>query len=862
MGMQGWQHRLGLLVALVLTGALGAQPPGWEDEVARIRRDWELAAMQTALQDGFLGVAENLATRLLQSGELPPDSRAAALNARLQAALARGDLAAAAAIREQLQAAGLVPQPLLEAFLHYFQGATAEAEAVLARLVQPPHSVADLAWRRMLQALILTREGATERAHEAFLEAAQLAPSAIMRDHFEAVRYRNELATGAASEAVVGGLRESVRSLRGQRSGFEAARLLAIALHRSGDSAAAVEVLNTHLALPGLREFGLRQEFLLLLGMVAGAESARGRLALSQLVAEGRGGEIPGMALNLLAEAARTAAEREILLADLRAWLEAMPAHPLADRLLAYRAHLLFEARNFAEAETSAQQLVRNFPNSPHALNGLRLLAHVSWSLSPPRYRTAADYLNQLRQRLPPGDEALETGILIADCFFLNGDFASAADAYAGVLREAPARLAPRVFFQRVLAKLRAGRLQAAADFIDASRQDPRLDLDALWRAEWNLLDALRRSGRSAEAFARIGRALQQDAPLEPVPPQLLLRMRWIDARLTLEAGQPGAAAQKALDLVDSLQTGALAAIPGELARELESDLLLLLGEARFALGERSAALESFSLLRTRHPQSGAAVLSYLVESRSDAASDNLVSAQQSLIALVDRFPDSEYAPIALWEAALNAEQRGLNVHLQEAIAILERLVSAYPQHGLVFYARLRQGDIARRLNDFPTALLLYERVLAQFPDHAERFRAELSRADCLMAMGSADPARFESAAVLYERICLLPVAPPAVRLEAGYKWAHALRQQQDPAGFERVLWLVYRNFVLDPDLSQILRAAPAGRYWMARTLLELGALRLENGDAMGARELYGSLLRLDLPGAALARARLESLTP
>ncbi len=860
MGRQGWQRALVLLGALVVIGAVAAQSPQSEGEVDRIRRDWELAAMQAALQEGFFGVAEQMALRLLQGGDLPAATLAAALNARLHTALARGDLAAAEAARDELQAAGLAPQPLLEAFFHYFKGATGAAEAALAGLGQPPDSSADAAWRRLLQALILAREGATERAHEAFLEAAQLAPSGPLRDHFEVIRHRSELAAGAVGEATIGGLRESVRSLRGQRSGFEAARLLAIALHRGGDSAAAIEILNTHLAMPGLREFGLRQEFLLLLGMVAGADSARGRLALGQLVAEGEGGDIPGMALNLLASAARTPVEREALLTDLRGWLENMPAHPLADRLLALRAYLLFESRNLAEAEATAQQLLRLYPNSPHALTALRLLAHVSWNQSPPRYRTAADYLNRLRQRLPPGDESVETGILIADCFFLNGDFTSAADAYASVLREAGPRHAPKVFFQRVLAKIRAGRLEAAADFIDASRADPRLSADILWMAEWNLLDALRRGGRIADAFARIARTLDPDPASQPVAPELRLRMQWLEARLTLEAGQPETAAQKAAAVREALLSGALDPIPDELLREVEADLLLLLGEARLALGQRGPAAEAFSLLRGRYPQSGPAVLSYLVESRSDAASDNLVSAQQNLIALADRFPDSEYAPIALWEAALNAEQRGLDAHLQEAIAILERIVATYPRHSLVFYARLRQGDLARRLNDFPTALVLYEQVLTQFPDHPERFRAELSRADCLMAMGGADPARFESAAVLYERLCLLPAAPPAVRLEAGFKWAHTLRQQQDAAGNERVLWLVYRNFVLDPDLSQAVRAAPAGRYWLARTLLELGALRLESGDAIGARELYEAVLRLDLPGTAVARARLESL--
>jgi tetratricopeptide (TPR) repeat protein len=290
------------------------------------------------------------------------------------------------------------------------------------------------------------------------------------------------------------------------------------------------------------------------------------------------------------------------------------------------------------------------------------------------------------------------------------------------------------------------------------------------------------------------------------------------------------------------------------------SHLLLLKGEAEIANDQREAGLATFARLRQAYPDSGPTILSFLVESRSEAAGDNLVNAQQSLIAIVDQFPFSEYAPIALWEAALNSEQRGLNVHLQEAISILERLVTAYPRHELVYYARLKQGDLARRLNDFPTALLLYERLLSQYQDHPERYRAELSRADCLMALGSEDSDRFDRAAVIYERNCLLPTAPLPVRIESGFKWAHSLRQQNDLPGAEAVYWLLYDRFVQDEDLSRTIVHSDAGRYWLARVLLELGSTQVNRGEIATAVQLYETLLQMNLPGRALARARLDAL--
>jgi hypothetical protein len=128
------------------------------------------------------------------------------------------------------------------------------------------------------------------------------------------------------------------------------------------------------------------------------------------------------------------------------------------------------------------------------------------------------------------------------------------------------------------------------------------------------------------------------------------------------------------------------------------------------------------------------------------------------------------------------------------------------------------------------------------------------------MAIGSEDPARFDQAAVIYERNCLLPVAPLPIRMEAGFKWGHSLRQQGDDDGCEAVYWLLFERFVQDRDLSQAILQEDAGRYWLARALLELAALQASKGEAAAAKRIYGTLLSMNLPGKALAQSRLEAL--
>ena len=826
----------------------------------RLRLNWQLEGITTAMESGFLQVADTLSRRLLEE-DLLPEVRATLLNHQLHIALVQGNLAAAGLALSGLDQLGLPADPVLLAFFRFFSDDVPATEAILRNLPVNSLDRDQRAWVTLLRGLLLSRAGAVEASFETFEKAVAMTRNPLLKDQFEIIRLREEMNEGSSDETTISALRESVRSMAGECGGCEAARLLAIALARSGQPEAAIEVINAHLALPGLREFGLRPDFLMLIGLIAGPESARGNLALREIVGTTERPELQSVALTMVAQSVGTDEARRNILQDIAQWLDRIPPHPLADRLLAYQSFFLSLEGDFEAAGNSSRLLLDLYPGSAFASNALRMLAYASWNQNPPRYRTAADYLNQLRQRFPNTEESLEAGILIADCYFLNGDYTNASNAYGAVLKDAPDSRVPGIFYQRILAEIAAGRPDTAARLLDEARAGGRMTDDALWQAEWNLIDSLRRKGETDKAFGRIQAVLgPQGGALPGVSPSLAVRFRWLEARLTLEAGPPIEAVSKARQLLEELDDPAYASLPDELRDQVRSHLLLLQGEAEVASGQRQAGLQTFATLRETYPDSGPTILSYLVESRSEAGSDNLVSAQQNLVALVDRFPASEYAPIALWEAALNAEQRGLNIHLQEAIGILERLVNRYPSHELVYYARLKQGDLARRLNDFPTALLLYERLLALFPSHPERYRAELSRADCLLAIGSDDPARFDQAAVIYERNCLLPTVPLPVRIEAGFKWAQALNLQGDANGAEAVYWLVFERFVQDRDLGQAVVQSAPGRYWLSRTLLELGDIQVRLGQAAAARRIFETVLQKNLPGRALAQSRLDSL--
>jgi hypothetical protein len=241
---------LAVASGLTASGQAQAEPPaasvlvpetGNAEALAEsLRLKWEMEGIDAAIRSGFLAVAETLTGRLLERSDLSPGIRESVLNARLHIALVQGDTSLARATVNTLEGLGLEANPLTRAFLEYFDGEYAAAEAMLDSLALEDLSVEDEAWSLLLRGLILNRRGETEAAFETIQASEERVPDPLLKEQFEIIRYREELALGSSDETTISALRESVRSMAGERGGFEAARLLAVALYNSGDPAAAI----------------------------------------------------------------------------------------------------------------------------------------------------------------------------------------------------------------------------------------------------------------------------------------------------------------------------------------------------------------------------------------------------------------------------------------------------------------------------------------------------------------------------------------------------------------------------------------------------------------------------------------------
>jgi TolA-binding protein len=850
----------------------------WFGCVAAVAQEAELAPDAAALdgrRDALLAARYDAARAALSSGVAPvagtliegllaaqPDAALLeqVLQLRVELALMTGRIGMASRTIEQMDEQAFAVAPVDRALVRFFEGDSAAAMELIDGLSVTRTAVERRPWLALLRALLALREGSNELGNAHFATAQRLADNELLRAHFELVRLRHEMDASNATPERISALRETMRSLRGERSGFEAARMLAIALQQTGATDEALELLSAQLAMPGIRSFELRPGFLLLVGIIAGPASTRGDLALRQVIVENAPSAVQLQALHLLLTAAAEEPRRGRLRADLADWLGRFPEHALRPHFLFILAHLDAANGDYAAAQETAALLQTSFPEPRWTIPALELQAAIAWSRQPPAFRTAADYLNQLRQLIEDPSRRQQIGVLIADCFFLNSDFVSAAEAYAAAMRDLPAAQAGRMLFQRVTAELRSARSDRAVGLLDAAHEAGGYPMTDLWRAEWNLLQWLRRNGQVDAAFSRIAQLLGEDLTGPDLSEELHMRLHWLYARLALEHGRLGMARELAQQLRLNLTGPTFEGLPQEQLALVEAHLLLLEGEVLMQQQQPDEAAAVFAELRDRFSGSGPAILSFLVDARTRGNSTAGTDASASLLALAERFPTSDFAPLALWEAALSPGARASNEQLQRSIVILERLINDYPDHSLVFFARLKQGDLARQLNDFPSALLLYESALSQFPGHAERFRAELGRADVLMALSSDNPTRREEATVIYERNTLLPALPAVARLEAGYKWAQANRQADDLAAYRATLWLVYQRLIADPNLNAQVFAAANGRYWSGRLMLELADSFISAGDTVTARALLSEIAQWQLPGAETAMSRLLAL--
>ncbi|HWA26313.1 MAG TPA: tetratricopeptide repeat protein [Lacunisphaera sp.] len=843
----GWLAAQVASPAPLVTSAAAAQvvPGNWT--VAETRAD-------LALQTGFPSTAATIYRDLLADKNLPPGTRQRVTLGLVTALMDGGDLGAAETALQSSEGPRGSAYQLRAGLLAFALRRFPQARATLAGIKEEELSEADRGWWYFLRASVVAAEPNIPVADELFERAKQVAVSDLQRTRFTLGQEQVKLLTGQVNDAQLATLRGNMERFQGQRLGYDSARYYATALAAAGRAPEAQAVLERQLAsIPG-PERNVADQIRLMLGLIAGESSAAGRQAFRQLLRDGQKPETQRLALHLLARGAKTTAEREQLRRDLGELISA-PAYPISEDLLLVRAQLALADKAYAPAEEDARGLLERFPGSELREKALRVRLAVAWDLK--RFRTAADVIVQLRVVLPPGRARAELGVLQAEAFFRAEDYRNAADAYEAALGENPPAATPGILlFQRVLAEIRADRLDVAAKQLDETTSDARFDPVNRWQAEWNLIKVMQARGQNQAASARVERLLASNA--EGVARELRIQLLWLRAKLSYDNGQPEAALRQADELLGSLTRD----LDAQLLTNVASMAQLLKAQALLTLGRDADGLAVLEKLRSEFRATEAAEYSYLVQASHQTQTGDLAGAQRVLIDFVDPkgYPHSQYAPLALYQAALILERQGLDRQLQEAYKLLEQIVEKYPGDALVFRARMKQGDLLRKLNDFPAARRIYEYLVNNYAGHPDELLAHLALADSLFAQGANSVVNYESASAIFERLRDLPSAPVDLRVEAGFMWGYALAKRGQAAKAQTAFWSVVQGFLLDAD--QAARLGVKGRYWLSRSLLELGQIHEDAGRLDEAQRAYQLIVENKLSGSALAQSKLARFRP
>lgn len=861
------------MVAWVLVAAFSAS--GFEGSVPLVfgRTDrssdhaaglWDATVADRALEAGFYSIAEGLYRDVLTDERIPAEQRGR-LNLNLITALiGQGKIDEASDALEIFEGPRDARYFLRLAMVAIERG-DFDAVGRYLRLVEPESlPEEDAGWFHFMQALAFENRGDSRRAEAAFEDAIAAAVSGAQLAQFRAGQLRLRIISGEATEALAGELKRQVDEFQGRRLGFQFVQQYAVVLDRLGRTDEAIDVLQRNAELIPANEVEIRDQILLLLGMIAGADSGTGRDAYRELLISGSEADLQEVALQQTAEVvtdpnSNQAASFINLLDEL---IERDPPHALIEQLLYYRSQLSLQRDDLEVAEADARELLSKYPGSALKRNALAVMAASSWQRQ--RYRTAADFISQIRAEMPAGDERANLGVLLADCHFRAGlqasnpeDFRNAANAYGMALTEQSAAVSQgNLYFQQVVSEISAGSLDRAMAMLDDEDGAVQINPGDRWSAEWNLVKALQLADRTAVAYERIEDYVDR-ADLDT---NLRLRFLWLRARLSLDAGDAERTPELADAVDEFLESLPEGAIDEETRTAVASNILLLRAEAAFARGETERATDLLDQLKIEYSGSKAAIFSYIIKARFLSNDNRTVEAQQELIELADSFPESEYAPMALYEAAINAEKRGQDAFLTEANQLLERLAQEYPDDNFLFYARLKQADLLRKLNQFSAAQQIYEYLENNYQDRPDRLVAQLSLADCLMAQTATDPLKFEAAISRLERLVDLPNAPVDLRVEAGVKLALAWEIHGDRSRAKEILWSVVTQFLLDDTMGSVLRSQ--GRYWVSRALFELGQLSELEHQPDNARQAYDLILSYRLPGDTLARARISRVNP
>ena len=829
----------------------------------------KLKAAESALRIGLSGVSISLYEQLLtQTKETDPEYQKLLLGLA-SAQISQGQFTKAQTSLSQLSKQSSPHAQLMYSLLAYHSnGPAAIADKLKGLSVEqlPPDK---RGWFHLMSGLVALSSKNQESAEIHFNKAFTTAVSDAQETEFRVLRYRTVLTTSDPDEVLAVRLKQEWQKFKDKSVGFDFALEYASVLQALNRSEEAIRVINTQLQAPNQNP---QQEAHLqfVVGLLDKDPAFKqGRLALEEVVSNANDLALAKAGLSILANRFDALKGNDFYVDFLDRLLSRTkpdPPHPLRENLLLLRGRVALRLGAETEVEKYCSSLMQEYPASPWRLDALRTLATIAWRTNPPEYRRAANWLQTISSTEKElGLDFSKTGLLMADCHFLAKDFDNASAAYKILLgKDISPEIRSRALFQYVNSLVNKGELQQAIEVLDEKEIQPQ-ELQSWWRAEWNLVAAIRKLDGPAKAYDRIRGTLESST--KKIPETAIIRLTWLQAQLSLDLDAVATTPELADKILSMMATSPAMEKGSDQYEALRAQTLLTKGHALLRLQRPKDSFATFGILREEHKNraengknvvstSEIVALSYLLEANYHSSEDHLAEAQRTLVTLVDLFPKSSYAPRALYEASINAERRGLSENLEEARDLLEVLATRFKGSDLLFYARLRQGHLLRKLDDFGAALDIYNEILRpendMFNQHPDLPLAKLSQADCMLAMAKNNPEKLQASAERFGDLFRKTNLPLDFRIEAGCKRAACLRKASNIPKAQAAYYEVIHFFEsIDVSTQHI---GEKGRYWASRTIFELAETLEGEGAETDRSKLLSKIHTLDLPGKALAK--------
>lgn len=705
-----------------------------------------------------------------------------------------------------------------------------------------------VAWFRMARGFALFEKMLISEAEPEFKKAVDAAQNEYVKADAEAALSLCEISAvqnGAGAALSEAELERKVSLYMGTPAGFQFAKQYAFLLFREGKSAKAMEVIDQQLGIYLSQE--VNKDELKLIGAAMATNPERKNAMLRDLIERTQSPEIADYALSLLVRTAAGAnanAVEEILKQALLSGGVRMK-----DRILLELSKMRVHAADKKGAAEYALRVKNEYPKSKYAQEALKILAWTSFSTDGaklPEYRLAAAYMDELAAIEPNPKKKAKLMSLAADCYFLNRDYANAAKIYSDVFRRAP-ELRADILTRAVEALLETNGETSAEEMLnEAETSAKNTDDSALWKAEMGLISGYRKKGENLKANARIDRALSPNSGLSD---SMKLRMMWLKAREASRKRDASAAVTICNEIL-----GKIEAADESIREVLETNTLLMKARCLDASASEDPAhaaahqnaRDVYRLLREKYPQSDAAQISYLAQARSEAAAARFVNAIALCKTFADLYPESPHLYGALFDSAQYARRTGTEENYKLALKSLDELCTRFPDNPRNFYARLEQADILRLVNDFGDAYKLYTDIINKYPAHPEIHLAWLGLGDTTLAQ----PNRNIDAAAIFEKLYYVPDMPVAAKAEAAFKWAFALARAGRTPEADEVRWLTSTELLKNKE--------GLAKYWIGRSLYELGKSLESRGLMNEARNVYTLIVEKSLPASKRAQNKLK----